>query len=407
MSGLESQFQLNSVVMYKNTGRETLTITATVLELELHESLDQPFLTGLIAVSDAEGKIANFGLSGTEFLEFTLTNIQFEVSITKRFVISSTEIKVSSNEMSEFYVLNLMEEHAVVSSLSVFSKSYTGTPDQIIKRIVTGKLNKQLLIGNLKPIQDPITVVTPYITALDAIAWINNRATTLDGHPYFVYSTIKDDFIRMRCIDEMAADEPFNKQPFTYGTAASVAGQLVKSLHAIKTMDIGGSNDLMTKAVNGGLAVKYEAMDIVTGNRARRKNIKPTNMGKELTSAIFKDRRVFDSMNQIIFDFQNPSYETSSGYGGGNIDTLSTKMKRVQTAARYNENKIGFTMNGAVWMANDKARVGMPMDIRTVELDGALLLKEDKQKSGKFVVTYVCHRFSNNKHEVDVIGIRP
>ena len=46
--------------------------------------------------------------------------------------------------------------------------------------------------GDQEESQDPVRIITPYISPLEAVQWLMDRATTDVGCPYYAYQTLYD-----------------------------------------------------------------------------------------------------------------------------------------------------------------------------------------------------------------------
>ena len=94
----------------------------------------------------------------------------------------------------------IVEHTAFASSIHQFSKSYQGTPEQIIQNICTDHLSVDVDMPKIKCSQSPMKVIIPYMNPYQACAWILERMSTSDGVPYFLFKTIKDEKFTIKII---------------------------------------------------------------------------------------------------------------------------------------------------------------------------------------------------------------
>ena len=294
------QFELNQAVISSGMYDKEIDVTTNVAELVIFESLDSPFLTGRIVISDDEGLFDAMKFQGTERLIVSLGGADVEktpILKKKKFIMTSIESKVStSNQNSSAYVFTLIDEHGFLGQLKKVSKSYTGSLERIIVSIAQNELNRQVDIAytgantgsdELSAQQD-ITCIIPNLTPVDAMKWLCSRITTLNGSPYFIYATLNvpdysevsnetldeedrtfGNVIRLGNLDVMLQQEPLNKVPFRYTpntTGVNVEADPVKQMFTIKGFQIrSGYSDTLRQALMGSVVSTYSNTNLGTG----------------------------------------------------------------------------------------------------------------------------------------------
>ena len=294
------QFELNQAVISSGMYDQEIDVTINVAELVIFESLDSPFLTGRIVISDDEGFLDAMKFQGTERLVVSLggADIQNTPILTKKkFIMTSVESRVStSNQNSAAYSFTLIDEHGFLGQLKKISKSYTGSLERIIVSIAQNELNRQVDIAytgantgsdELSAQQD-ITCIIPNLTPVDAMKWLCSRITTLNGSPYFIYATLNvpdysgvsdetldeedrtfGNVIRLGNLDVMLQQEPLNKVPFRYTpntVATNVETDPVKQMFTIKAFQIrSGYSNTLKQALMGSVVSTYSNTNLGTG----------------------------------------------------------------------------------------------------------------------------------------------
>lgn len=299
-SSFSPQFELNQAVISSSMYDKEIDVTTNVAELVIFESLDSPFLTGRIVISDDEGLFDAMKFQGTERLIVSLGGADAQktpILTKKKFIMTSIESKISgSNQNSSAYAFTLIDEVGFLGQLKKISKSYTGSLERIIVSLAQNELNRQVDIGytgatagndELSAQQD-ITCIIPNLTPIEAMKWLCSRITTLNGSPYFIYATLNvpnyfavsdetlneedrtfGNVIRLGNLDVMLQQEPLNKVPFRYTpntTGVNVEADPVKQMFTIKGFQIrSGYSDTLTQALMGSVVSTYSNTNLGTG----------------------------------------------------------------------------------------------------------------------------------------------
>ena len=139
-SSPQSQYIIQSAIFTADRlpgldASEPVDIKGAIAELNIHESVELPYLTGSIALVDGVMFKGIFGIKGSERLEIAIAADKNSKPVIKKFMITGIAKNVSANERTDVYVLTLMEEHAYASSVIKISEAYTGKPEEIILNI--------------------------------------------------------------------------------------------------------------------------------------------------------------------------------------------------------------------------------------------------------------------------------
>jgi hypothetical protein len=181
-SALEKQTAIafESVIIESDRNSLRVEIANSVVDLDIFEHLDKPYVTGLISFLDTEDILGGLDISGAETIDIKVrVNSQIAVSVQKRFYITKIVTMGKGATIGNVIVLHLIEDVAYKSNLLNVNKPYTGSPTEIINKISKSYLGKEILTST-KDSQD-IKVIVPNLTPLNAMAWIKNRATTAKG----------------------------------------------------------------------------------------------------------------------------------------------------------------------------------------------------------------------------------
>jgi len=204
-------------------------IKDAIASIILYEHLELPYMTGKLIVIDTVDIFGLVGFQGTEILEFEAIYSKDDTSngssITKKFVVTSISKSQKMNDNTDGIILNLTEEHFFKNKIEVISRAYDGKPNEIIKALFEdAELDKEIeILGDIE-IQEPLKYLVPYTTPMEAAMVVKESATTVEGYPYFLYSTIADpDKLYYTNLGYLLdqAQSPMSRTPFTYALYAT------------------------------------------------------------------------------------------------------------------------------------------------------------------------------------------
>ena len=197
-----------------------------IYELTIFESLDNPYLSGMVALVDDKSIFGSINFSGTERMTIRIQpSAGNETFIDKTFIMTKMAETVRGSNDADVILFNLIEPHAYFNSLRTLSRAYTGSIETIVSQILNGELKKKVDLSYLTKettAQGVRKFIVPYLTPLDACKMLIDRATSTNGSPTFLYATAYDNNIRMGDLDKMLQQPAFNEEsPFVYSQAKS------------------------------------------------------------------------------------------------------------------------------------------------------------------------------------------
>lgn len=200
-----------------------INIANLIVEINLFENIDKPYVSGKIVMVDDNNILDAIDFRGSETLSMDIVGIfgTVDVLFSRTFRISSIEKAVRTSERTDLYTLSIIDTHAFDSKANRFSKSYTGKIEDIIRHISASELGVEVSAVSAKPsTQPPMKVVVPYMDPLQACSWLKDRVTTSTGAPYYIYSSMHYDGLKIADLDTLMNQVPFNRSvPFIYSTA--------------------------------------------------------------------------------------------------------------------------------------------------------------------------------------------
>lgn len=417
-------------------------------EVVFFEDLTKPYVTAQIGMLDDLGLISEVvELQGTETLKLIISGMEREVEkqeieIELRVVSIVDQKKI--NDKTSIYVINCISKHAYADALIKLSRSYTGQLENIAENVVNDYLDVEVIrdpdyiAEGEASIQGRTKVITPYISPLETVEWLLERATTREGHPFFAWSSVWDqeksgkDRIRFGSLETMLrkgkqkADKDLDFHFFR--TAAGPSGENAKAnkqlLYGIKLKNI---ENTLSMANQGTLGSRLATLDTYTSLKIDRQfdlqnyintSAKSLNLRNAFENFYDPDDRI-----QIKKEEKRPSefparyrnmitsygtYEWEFGYHDidGRVDMLQ-KFSRTVTMSMLNKTNIDFTLSGYTFL-NKEIKTGdlikISIDSEFVEDEGAS--EWNDHSSGYFLITRLKHVFTDNKHHVQCTAVK-
>ena len=425
MSLEQSHFQIQDILFTSDYHDDLpFDIGPSVIELNIFEDIEKPYLTGSMLQVDNVGFKSTVGITGSERIEITLKSATGAL-ITKKFIISGIQKEVASGERTDVRLLSIIEEHAFLSSLIKVSKAYKGEPVNIISNILSGYLDKELSynIGQAK--EPSIKVIIPNLNPLDAVDWIRDKMATTIGAPYFLYSSLRDEAISISHLEKLITVDAWNKDnPYTYGQTShnlSLDGNSeVRKMFNIEAFSAAKIESTLQLAKSGGITAEYNTVDITSGSMF--KNIVSSDVTvqrllakvgqelgpKEQNGLNFNSKmrigtphrgvhRITRYPARIFTEVTSDTHEDANSYSyeKNNAYRPALKMKAAQLRTAMMNNVYTMTVPGVPYLIVPTAGVGSNVQVNFAKntVDPLQVTKVDSERSGKFLVYRARHQF--------------
>ena len=435
----EQQFKYKTAeISSDKDGDFIIDIRSTIVELVIFESLDKPYITGQLAVSDDAGIYDGIDFRGTHrFHVKMLSEIDDaeseDIVMDRVFLMNSIEtiIKSSNAGNSSIYVFNLIEEHALLSKTKKISRSIKDNLRTEILKLCQNECGKNVDLSYAsESVQSNFKGIIPYMHPLEAATWLTNKATTDTGMPYFLYGSMHDENLRLGSLDVMLQQEPWNKNiPFIFSPSNTQKQEDSRDptlqYFQIQSMKTTKLHDTMKHLISGGIGSLYTVVDLNTGNTTAQ-HFSLLNLLAKANSQELIDitkQNVYDSYYQTQ-EFEDVNIErkylhdtdgeifhkvVSRGVYGDRKslhDEISPEMflKKIENLAYRNlifKNLIDITVPGPGFIKSngtvgDKIRISVLND--NTDPDKEELL--DELRSGDFLVYNTRHMFRDTRHDV-------
>jgi len=218
MAGQDQQYKIVEAFITADRFLEKeIEVSGNIFEIIIYEDLESAWLTGSVIITDDTGIFSKISFKGTEYLTLRISGAEenSESIIDKTFLLYALTKTVKVNDTSSTYNFEMIEPHAYVSALKPFSRAYTGSLERTITQILNSELNKTVdlsYLTNSISAQGERKYIVPYLTPLEACEVLVDRTTTQFGSPFFLYSSIHDNNLRLGDLDAMLVQEAFNKK---------------------------------------------------------------------------------------------------------------------------------------------------------------------------------------------------
>ena len=195
-----SQYIYETVLYTAIRDEVILELKSAVIELNIFEDLNKPYLSASIVIADDTGVMSDVEIKGDEGLRIIISknpNIgEYEQYFQLDFKVVSILNQFKNADRSEVYSINLISKHAYDNSVVKLSKSFTGKLEKISESILNNYLGVKLSMDEKYfdkaqgSEQQPIKVILPYISPLESVEWLTERATDQWGTPFFIWASI-------------------------------------------------------------------------------------------------------------------------------------------------------------------------------------------------------------------------
>jgi len=175
-------------------------LTDAVAEFNIFEDLNKPYLTGSILIGDDTGLMDDVKIKGDERITLIIAkNPQLadgEPYFRLDFKVVSILRQEKTADRAEVISMNLISVHAYNNNVVKISKSYTGKLEEISKSILRNFLDVEVSMEDKRydatqgSEQEPIKLLVPYLSPLETVEWLTERATDRWGTPFFIWASI-------------------------------------------------------------------------------------------------------------------------------------------------------------------------------------------------------------------------
>ncbi len=440
------EFKITEATIFAERFEEEYNITMYLGELSFFEDLEKPYVTAQIVCMDDLGVFDEIKIRGSEQIRFTVGTAEEQPNGELSFTIVMNIVSIIQTnkvgDRSEIYHINCISPHAYRDANVKISRSYTGKLELIAQAILKNHLDVDVdtsYMGAWTSMQKPVKIITPYISPLESVEWLMNRATTLIGSPFYVWQTIYDqttdghDTLRFGNMEFMMNAATFNEDlPLTYSaaTSASVADKKHQSQTGVKSIRAENIQDTLKMIHEGAIGSNLNTTDTFTGQSFSRHYSITEHLERLETMRVVPygaDQNVFDDQQSLTFSGQKKpisawnarEFSTITSYGTygfvnsyHDVQDASEALNKLRAPAvksMFNKNMFDIVIPGIVFFAelgngNSGVSVGdtVFIDFLSSNTDDDAGGVYNEEMSGKYLIHKCRNIFKNTTHEIVV-----
>ena len=232
----------------------------SLLDVEIFEHVDKPYVTGTFSFMDASGIISRIRPSGTEEFTISLKIPEAKTAPVRKTFIADYLIDITKqNDNQQLVTFHMIEKIGFDTISQNVNKSYTGTGRQIIEKIIAEFHSDYNVTTPVDTYEDPLNmkVIVPNMTPLEACQWIRNRVTTTDGLPFYLFSSFslkeKLHFVSIKKLMESQSIHEEQEYVFSQGAGAAVMREIPEKGPFIITAYSEDDSKDISKLIHKGL----------------------------------------------------------------------------------------------------------------------------------------------------------
>ena len=406
----------NIAIDIENHKGDVYDITGTVSEISLYESIYVSYIHGDMAVVDNSNMLSDFPFIGQERVRIRWER---DEKISEReFLITKVSSISRNRDGFGVYGLKITSEIQMRNATSLFSKSYRGSGDKIIKDIFSEHLNTEL-VGKTKA-KTSHNIVFPYMKPLQAVDMVMKNVLADDNTPMFVYSTFYPNETRLESFAEMYAKEPTMKLKPTKPTNDQPDGQAtegsLKQRGVVYDMAISRAYDIFDDINKGAYGSFVTIADASTSEYQRPqfdfKKEAPTLASEWITSDYTQEGEPLNNIpnttnnylyrNQYAFNTDLPNLNTVDDF---DISILNSYTDRhAMTVLKVYIDSVAYVLE-----TGEPFGVGQTVDYVLPKFSPVLGeedRKDDEVNSGKYIVSAMRHYIKGKEYTMSLELIR-
>jgi hypothetical protein len=177
----------------------TYSISNQLVSIQIFEDLYSPFISGILTIKDSLDFVNALPMIGQELLDvsiFTPTLRDKGGHLKGQFYITEFKNREYLAERNVIYELTFVSKEAMIDANVKLSKSYTGTPSDIAKKVLTDKLirfdyTKKI---NIEPSKNSVSYISNYWSPTRNMQYLCEHAINNQDSPSFLFFENRDGF---------------------------------------------------------------------------------------------------------------------------------------------------------------------------------------------------------------------
>ena len=425
-----------TIIFTRTTGADIeVDVKPSVLEFRTYENITKAYVDASIVFVDDFGLRDSLTAQGTERIRIVIGNPNDpeELSISKTFFFAKITDSKKEAERGEILAIDLVEEHVFINAVKSISRSFSSNIETIIETLMFNELGKEVERSDFtNSAQGTRKIVVPYMSPLEAVNWIKDRATTKLGSPIYLRASLFSNKLLLSDFDSLMQREAINaKFPFRYTIAGKSTDQeeLRPYFEIIDYKEL-DANDLMMQYEEGNIGSYFATLDAGTGIESGKhvsvreiidefyvNNI----ISAESVQSLYDDTLIIGDKLSDDYDalhiFQVTSSNTYNQFLSYHDETVllddqdriiesKLKVRNKIIRAMIKKNMLDVGLDGRLFL---EANINTGTKLRMIFLNSNSQADTldvnnqiDKRKSGDYFILAISHLFTGEKHNVVV-----
>jgi len=377
-------FRVHSIALVGANGNAH-EIGGMVAEIQIRQDMYLGIMSGEMLVTDGRDVLAMVNAHGGEYIYLHIEVPEQKTKLKKAFRIYKISNRTPADS-TQNYTIHFMSDELFASHTIKISKAYK---DSTISTMARDIMVNHLKIPQKRVFIDqttqPTSVVIPNWRPIEALNWLASRAYTDTLNCFFFYENFNG--FHFRSIQSIYKSPTVIKVPFSLENKRGMK-QLDMDKFAIDSYEAVRDFDVLSTISSGGYAMQLLGVDAI----AQKTTKNQYNIGQ--MSKLYPNAPMSDSGN--LFSKSDSHLLTYLQTGG-----VENWIKRVMTMAALNNAITEITVPGNMGL-NVGTLVNLRIPYTITPAKGDMW---DKQKSGRYVVLALNHKFELVNHKFSSMAL--
>jgi len=381
-------------------------IAAQVIAIAVHEDIFSPFISGSLTVRESFDLVNLFPFVGEEMVEIEIVTPTLDENKNIRgiFYIYKMTDRVLLGDKLVAYVLHFISPEAIIDLNKKISKVYSGTPEEIIKSLLTDNVNglqtkKEIFV---EPTDKQIKFISNFWSPSKCINWVTDSAVNKNDAPNYVFFENRFGFYFIS-LDTLYANglyQSFTKDGYTRDSLPNGgdARNVEEDFRRIDEITIPVGYDYMSKIRGGMYSSKLISYDLnrkiynSKNYNIRDKYEKLNHLNK---NKLIGDNAIFRA-NSLILNYPRDNANFSGFDDATNYKYVQERISLMNLAEA---SKIEITVPGrSDYTVGQKVSVTLNK-IQPVSKEDDNQDIVDKMFSGFYIISAINHYVTRERHE--------
>lgn len=402
--GFAGEVRIDQIKIIKRDGTSQ-DIAPQVIALSIHEDLFSPFMSGNLIIKDSLDLVNYFPFSGDEVVNIKVSTPTLEKgNIDSTFYIYKMTDREILGDKSVVYQLHFISVEAIIDMNKKVSKVYTGSPSEIIKKIVEDPIDGLQSTKNLvtEPTSRDIQFISNFWSPIESISYATSLGINKSKSPNYIFFENRDGFYFIT-LDKLYTGDTY--QSFTYDKYTrdklpdgGDAKNVNEDFRRIDTISIPVGFDYVDRISSGMFSSKVVSYDLTR----KVYNVRNYSIFENFTEqnhlnkySVASANTIFKSNSLLInYPRQNANFS-----GMGDLTNYKNIQERISLQKVSEANRLEITVPGRCdYTVGMKVAVTLNKVQPTSENDDS---NEgvDKMFSGFYLIAAINHYINRERHE--------